>query len=101
MTYIRVNVHAVEHTLDLGKLCLLLGKTGLRTSRCRPSILKRGLDTLEVNRQTREDVRKGQAANAGSRDGRGQADGHRLGQAGREDAEGEESQCANRPHDLS
>ena len=101
MSYVRVNVHAVEYTIDLGELSLLLCETGLRSSRCRPSILERGLDTLEVNRQTREDVRKGQAANAGSRDGRGQADGHRLGQTGREDAEGEEGQCANRPHDLS
>ena len=70
-THVGVNVNAVECAIDLCELSLLLGKTGLRTSRCRPSILQRGLDALEVSRQTREDVRKGQAANAGNRDGRG------------------------------
>ena len=100
-THVGVNVHAVECTLDLGEVSLLLGKAGLRTSRCRPSILQRGLDTLEVSRQMREDVRKGQTADAGSRDGGGQTDGHSLGQAGREDPRGDESQSPNRPDDLS
>ena len=93
-------MNAVECTLDLGEVSLLLGKAGLRTSRCRPSILKRGLDSLQVSRQMREDVRKRQAANASSRYGGGQTDGHPLGQAGREYTEGEESQCAKGPDDL-
>ena len=101
MTYVGVNVHAIEYTIDLGELSLLLGKVGLRTSRCRPSILQRGLDTLEVSRQMREDVREREAANASSRNGGGQTNGHPLGQGGREHTEGEESQCAKRPDDLS
>ena len=94
-------MNAVERALDLSELGLLLGKAGLRTSRCRPSILQRGLDTLEVSRQMREDVREGETAGAGSRDRGGQTDGHPLGQGGREDSEGEESQGAKRPDDLS
>ena len=90
-THVGVNVHAVECTLDLRKLSLLLDKTGLRTSRCRPSILERGLDTFEVSRQMREDVRERQAANAGSWDGGSKTDGHPLGQGGREHAGGEEN----------
>ena len=93
-------MNAVECTLDLSEVSLLLGKAGLRISRCKPSILERGLDTLEVSRQTREGVRKGQAANAGSRDGGSKTDGQPLGQGGREGAEGEESQCTKRPDDL-
>ena len=99
--HVGVNVNAVECTLDLSEVSLLLGKAGLRTSRCRPSILQRGLDSLEVSRQMREDVRKREAANASSRYGGGQTNGHPLGQAGREHTEGEESQCAKRPDDLS
>ena len=84
-------MNAVECTLDLRELSLLLGKAGLRTSRCRPSILQRGLDTLEVSRQMREDVLEGETADACSRYGGGQTDGHPLGQGGREHAEGEEN----------
>ena len=101
MTHVGVNVNAVECAIDLCELSLLLGKTGLRTSRCRPSILQRGLDTLEVSRQMREDVLEGETADACSRYGGGQTDGHPLGQGGREDPEGDESQSPDRPHDLS
>ena len=101
MTYIGVNVHAVEYTIDPGELSLLLGKAGFCTSRCRPSILQRGLDTLEVSRQMREDVHEGETADASSRDGGGQTNGHPLGQGGRENTRGEESQGAKGPDDLS
>ena len=98
--HVGVNVNAVQCAIDLCELSLLLGKTDLRTSRCRPSILQRGLDTLQVSRQMREDVRKRQAANASSRYGGGQTDGHPLGQGGSEDSEGHESQGAKGPDDL-
>ena len=94
------NVNAVECTLDLGELSLLLSKVGLRSSRCRPSVLERGLDPLKVSRHMIEDVCEGQAADAGSRYGGGQTDGHPLGQGGSEDSEREESQCAKGPDDL-
>ena len=53
------NVNAVECTLDLGELSLLLSKVGLRSSRCRPSVLERGLDPLQVSRHMIEDVCEG------------------------------------------
>ena len=94
-------MNAVECTLDLSEVSLLLGKAGLRISRCRPSIVERGLDSLEVSRQMSEDVLEGETANASSRNGGGETNGHPLGQGGKEDPEGEESQDAKRPHDLS